>query len=137
MNKKSLKMSSPSAQTLSCVTSASARRLSVHRTNLPHFRFYRNSPRPCSRVKVNERRAGPQQMSCVENNTLLFADGLSVAKETVPTVIDIGPVMVLMPRPAGSPLGRPVSPGPLAARVGSLNPESEGRVSGHSHSLLM
>lgn len=30
-------------------------------------------------------------MSCVENNILLVGDGLSVAKETRPTVTDIGP----------------------------------------------
>lgn len=58
---------------------------SVHLTNLPRFSFCRKSPRPRSRVKVNERSAGPQQMSCVENNILLVADGLSVAKETTLT----------------------------------------------------
>lgn len=55
------------------------------------FRLWRSSLRPHSRVKVNERSAGPRQMSCVENNILLVADGLSVARETTATVTDISP----------------------------------------------
>lgn len=48
------------------------------------------------------------------------ADGLSVAKETVPTGTDISPILVLTLHPAGSP----ARPGPLAVGVGSLSPES-------------
>lgn len=45
--------------------------LFVHLTNLHRLAFRRNTPRPRSRLKVNERGSGRQQMSCTENNTLV------------------------------------------------------------------